>query len=71
MIAYNQHQYIIHFHCIAEINCNDNCIHHFIPISEMTLNVSIHGSNCNKLLTHNDCFQLTLMHNSFSLHCRN
>ena len=32
MIAYNNLECTIYFHCIAEINCIDYCIDQFIPI---------------------------------------
>ena len=51
MIAYDKHQCTNHFLCIAEINCNNNCISNRIYQcafkSEITLNITIHGSNYN------------------------
>ena len=44
-----------HFLCIAEINCNKFFILHINKsaiMSQMTLNITLHGSNCNTLLRH-------------------
>ena len=53
MIAYDKHHCKIHFLSSVETNSNNNCISHFIPMSlqsEITLNTTQHGSNCNSLL---------------------
>ena len=51
MIAYDKHQCTIHFPFIEEINCINNCISHAI-ISEITINITLHGSNYSRLLKH-------------------
>ena len=54
MIAYDKHQCTNHFLCIAEINCNNNCISLIIPMFHYVRNYfeqTLHGSNCNRLQT--------------------
>ena len=55
MIASDKPQCTNHFLFSVEINCNNNCISQFIPMchmSEITLNITLHDSNCNRLLRH-------------------
>ena len=49
IIAYVKHQCTIQFFCIAEINSN-NTLH--INMPEITLKITLHGSNYNRLLRH-------------------
>ena len=51
MIGYDKHQWTNHFLSFVEIICNTNCILQIIPImSDIALNMSLHGTNCNRLL---------------------
>ena len=56
MITYDKHQCTNHFLCIAEINCNNNCIYFTnntnVPLSEITLNITLPGSKSNKIIRH-------------------
>ena len=58
MIAYDKHQCTNHFLCIEEIKCKKlitTVVVFYISLwcaimSEITLNISLHGSNSNRLL---------------------
>ena len=55
MIAYYEHQCTNHFLSIAEINYNNILFHKSFQcaiMSEITLNITLHGSNCSRLLGH-------------------
>ena len=55
MIGYDKHQCTKSFNCIAEIECKNNCITYCISMylmSEITLNITLHGSKCNAIITH-------------------
>ena len=54
MIAYNKHQRTIHFHYIVEIEMIIVIINSYqcAMISEMTLNISLHGSHYNMIQRH-------------------
>ena len=55
MIVYDKPQWTNHFLSIAEMNFNQNCLLLILPspnMSEITSNITLQGSNNNRLLRH-------------------